>query len=199
MEPTIKVGDRLLANKLAYNFKIPFTNNVIASWGQPKRGDIIVFRSPRDTSIDYVKRVIAVAGDQVRFENDVVYVNDQPLKRVDYNFDRSILDDIQDRKDIKLLSREFLDDKDYFIMQNATVHKTLDKNWPSDGRNFTVPEGTVFVCGDNRDNSNDSRSWGAVPLSYVRGKATFVIWSMYMPEDANFPRFRFHRFGHVLQ
>ena len=71
MEPTIKVGDRLLAWKLAYNFKIPFTDTALFTWGEPSRGDIIVFKYPRDTSIDYVKRVVAVAGDEVQVRDDI--------------------------------------------------------------------------------------------------------------------------------
>src|SRR3954465_15422926 len=74
MEPTIKVGDRLLAFKLAYNFKLPFTDFKVAEWGTPKRGDIIVFRYPRDPEIDYVKRVVAIAGDEVETKEDILYV-----------------------------------------------------------------------------------------------------------------------------
>ncbi|MGE0173154.1 MAG: signal peptidase I [Oligoflexales bacterium] len=197
MEPTIKVGDRLLANKLSYNLKLPFTDVVLWEWGTPQRGDIIVFRFPKDPSIDYVKRVVGVAGDRIRFVNDILYINDQPQPRTDANADRSILSDIKDEANIKILFRETLDGKEHWVMQNDLSHKTFTENWPA-GEDFVVPKDSVFVSGDNRDNSTDSRIWGPVPLSYVRGKAVFVIWSMFTPENESLPTFRFNRFGHGL-
>lgn len=198
MEPTIKVGDRLLAWKLSYNLKVPFTDIVLAEWDKPSRGDIIVFRYPKDLSIDYVKRVVGVAGDRIRFVDDILYINDVPQPRSDHNNDRSILDDIKDQKDIKILYREKLGELDHWVMQNQpSARNFLGANWPASG-DYVVPEGSVFVSGDNRDNSTDSRVWGPVPMSYVRGKAIFVIWSMYSPDDASLPKFRFDRFGEWL-
>ena len=103
MEPTIKVGDRLLALKLAYGLRFPFTNFMLMEWGTPQRGDIIVFEFPKDQSINYVKRVVGVAGDKLRIIEDVLYVNDEPQYREDFNFDRSVLEDIDDNKNLKLL------------------------------------------------------------------------------------------------
>jgi signal peptidase I len=108
MEPTIKVGDRLLAYKLAYNLKIPFTDSAIFSWGQPTRSDIIVFKYPRDPDIDYVKRVVGVAGDRIRILDDILYVNEEAQQRTDHNDDRLILDDIEDAREKKDLYREKL-------------------------------------------------------------------------------------------
>ena len=102
MEPTIKVGDRLLAFKLAYSFKIPFLNTSLFEWGSPEKGDIIVFRYPRDPSIDYVKRVVGVAGDKIKIVDDVLYVNGVAQDRADYNHDREVLEDIEDHKELKL-------------------------------------------------------------------------------------------------
>jgi signal peptidase I len=199
MEPTIKVGDRLLAYKLSYNLKIPFTDIDVLSWGTPKRGDIIVFRYPEDPDIDYVKRVVGVAGDKIKFVDDILYINDVPQPRTDHNDDRSILNDIKDNRDIKKLYVEKLDGVEHWVLQNDGVMKNLmSSNWPASG-SYTVPEHSVFVSGDNRDNSTDSRVWGEVPLSYVRGKALFVIWSMYSDNDSYMPKFRFDRFGHTLK
>ena len=195
MEPTIKVGDRLLAYKLAYNLKIPFTDTVLAGWGEPQRADIIVFKYPKEPDIDYVKRVVGVAGDHIRIADDILYVNDTPQLRDDHNADRTILEDIEDRKDIKELYREKLGPVEHWVMQNRPEARTFSSStWPATG-SFEVPKDSVFVCGDNRDNSTDSRVWGVVPLSYVRGKALIVIWSMYSPKEAFLPRFRFDRFG----
>jgi len=200
MEPTIKVGDRLLAFKLAYNLKIPFTDIVVASWGQPKRGDIIVFKYPGDPEIDYVKRVVAVAGDEVEFKDDILYINGVAQKREDASDDRTILDDIDDEKDIKILYREKLDGHEHYTMQNIpSARRFASADWPRPGQGpYKVPDNSVFCVGDNRDNSADSRVWNHVPLDYVRGKALFVIWSIYTPKDATIPKFRFSRFGSWL-
>lgn len=200
MEPTIKVGDRLLAYKMAYNFKLPFTNIVLAEWSKPERGDIIVFRYPRDTSIDYVKRVIGVAGDRIQIIDDVLHINGEPQDINSHDFDRSILSDIEDYAEIKELYREKLGSVDHWVIQNKPAQRHFAAaNWPPNGEPLTVPEDSVFVIGDNRDNSTDSRSWGEVPVSYIRGKAIFVIWSSYTPRDKSWPLFRWNRFGHLLQ
>jgi signal peptidase I len=200
MEPTIKVGDRLLAWKLAYGFKIPFTDTSLLNWGTPKRGDIIVFKYPRDPDIDYVKRVVAIAGDQIQLMDDILYINGKPQVRTDHNFDRSTIEDIVDDKDYKLLYRENLEGLDHWVMQNKPEYrKQLRAWWPDvDGKPYTVPEGSVFCIGDNRDNSSDSRIWGEVPLTYVRGRALFVVWSIWTPQGEFFPKLRFDRFGKWL-
>ena len=79
MMPTILVGDRIFINKLAYDLKVPFTTWQVAKWADPQRGDIVVFRYPRDTSKSYIKRVIGVAGDRIRIENGQVFVNEEAL------------------------------------------------------------------------------------------------------------------------
>lgn len=195
MEPTIKVGDRLLAFKLAYGLKIPFTSIELLNWGKPEHGDIIVFRYPKNPEIDYVKRVVGVAGDKIRFKDDVLYVNGKEQVRTSEGFDRSVLDDIADPKEIKDLYRENLFGVEHWVMQNIPSQKHyISPNWPSPAEGeYIVPENAVFVSGDNRDNSTDSRAWGHVDLSHIHGKAMFVIWSSmdWSP--------RFYRFGHVLQ
>lgn len=199
MEPTIKVGDRLLAFKLAYNLKLPFTDIVLAEWSKPKRGDIIVFKYPRDTDIDYVKRVVGIAGDEIQVIDNILFVNGKRQDRIDFDHDRAVLDDIEDVKDKKILSRENLDGLEHWVMQTNTDFKPFDTTWPPPGNPpYKVPENSVFCMGDNRDNSEDSRRWGEVPLSYVRGKALFVIWSLYSPRHESMYRLRWSRFGHGL-
>lgn len=200
MEPTIKVGDRLLAFKLAYNLKIPFTDVKLAEWGTPKRGDIIVFRYPRDPEIDYVKRVVAIAGDTVEIKDDILFVNDEAQPRADHDQDRTILEDIDDDKKVKILFTEKLFGLEHWVMQNVPAARRFTRSsWPPPGAGpYKVPENSVFCIGDNRDNSTDSRVWGQVPLEYVRGKALFVIWSVFTPRESNWPAFRFNRFGKWL-
>ncbi len=194
MEPSIKVGDRLLAYKLAYNLKLPFTDYVLFEWAQVKRGDIIIFKYPRDTSLDYVKRVVGIAGDRLRLVDDVLYINGVPQQRVNHNFDRAILEDITVQKDRKDLYEETLDGVKHWTMNsNSEMRAYGMANWHST-EDYVVPEGSVFTIGDNRDDSSDGRFWGEVPLSYVKGKALFVIWSMYTEKDEVLPKMRFSRF-----
>ena len=199
MEPTIKVGDRLLAYKLSYEFKIPFTDIALFGWDKPTHGDIIVFRFPGNPDIDYVKRVVAIGGDEIEIRNGYLYINGQKRVLHDHNFDRSILDDIYDSKDEKLLYREGNQETGYWVMHNKTT-QFATRNWPWRGT-YQVPQESVFVVGDNRDNSSDSREWREVPLTYVRGKALFVLWSMFTPQGDPWYRlkFRFNRSGHVLR
>lgn len=199
MEPTIKVGDRLLAFKLSYDLKIPFTDYKVASWGSPQRGDIIVFKYPKDPDIDYVKRVIGLPGDKIKVVNDILYINGEAQPRTDHNQDRTILDDIDDRKEVKLLYREQLGPVNHWVMQNEAFARPLqNSDWPAEGE-YIVPADSLFAMGDNRDNSTDSRIWGPVPMSYVRGKALFVIWSLNPRTTSFLPEIRFNRFGFGLQ
>lgn len=203
MEPTIKVGDRLMANKLAFKFTFPFTRWVLAQWSSPKRGDVIVFRFPKDPSLDFVKRVVGVAGDEILIKDSILYINGTPQEKVLTNSDedRKILEDILDNKDSKILYKEKIGDKNPWIIQNSSLNQREDQiNWPVNGLPYKVEENSVFVMGDNRDNSSDSRSWGEVPMSYVVGKAMFVIFSKYKPEGASYEwTFRWNRIGHVIR
>lgn len=200
MEPTIKVGDRLLALKLAYDLKLPFTDVSLFSWGQPQRGDIIVFRYPKDPDIDYVKRVIGLPGDKIRVEDNVIYINDEEKERVSHDFDRSILEDISDYPEHKLLFKEDLGEINHWVMQNTRDLQMgrLTSRFPLEGGEYTVPDDSYFVMGDNRDNSTDSRMWGPVPLSYVKGKALFVIFSVNQKTEGILPGLRTDRFGYWL-
>lgn len=201
MEPTIKVGDRLLAYKLAYDLKIPFTDYVLMSWADPKAGDIIVFKYPKEPDIDYVKRIVGLPGDKIRVENNILYINGKAQERIDHDNDRSILADIHDNPDIKTLSVEKLGDLDHWVIQDKgnNAFFSLSMKYPSDGGEYTVPENSYFCMGDNRDNSTDSRTWGQVPREYVKGKALFVMWSAFSMDDSFWPKIRWNRFGHGLR
>ena len=200
MEPTIKVGDRLLAWKLSYGLKFPFTDFTLIKWAEPKRGDIIVFKYPRNPDIDYVKRIVAVAGDTVQLVDDILYINGKAQARVDHDQDRTILKDIVDEKDYKVVYRENLDGLDHWVIQNKPEYRRFTRGyWPGvDEAPHKVAPDSVFCIGDNRDNSSDSRVWGEVPMSYIRGRALFVIWSIWTPVGENFPSLRFDRFGKWL-
>lgn len=193
MRPTIEVGDRLLAFKLAYNLKIPFTDYVVFEWSKIKRGDIIVFKYPKDTSLDYVKRVVGIPGDKVRMVDDVLYINGIPQARENRNQDKDKIED-SNQKDIKDLFEENLDGVKHWTMNSLPAMRGPDAaNWHAH-EDYIVPEGSVLAFGDNRDDSADGRYWGEVPISYVKGKALFVIWSMNTEKDEFLPKIRFNRF-----
>ena len=146
MKPILLVGDHILVLKFIYGTKLPFTDKRVLVFTEPKRGDIIVFRFPKDRSRDFIKRVIGVGGDVVEERNKVVYVNGKPLNEPYVQHTDN---------DIRPLSRDV---RDNF----GPVY---------------VPEGKLFVMGDNRDQSYDSRYWGFVDIKDVKGKAFIIYWS----------------------
>jgi signal peptidase I len=180
MIPTLFVGDHIFVNKFAYGFKIPFTdlftNNpvYIVKRDPPKRGDIVVFIYPKDESYYYIKRVIGIPGDTVELRNKVLYINNNSVSRdvVKPQLAEPIFKALDDSKytstNLEMFD-EHLDGVDHLIMLDKTNFM---------GETFgpiTVPNDHLFVMGDNRDFSNDSRFWGFVPMRNVKGKA-MVIW-----------------------
>ncbi len=145
MLPTLQIGDYLLVNKLRYALRLPGGRGPLLHYSEPRPGDVIVFRDARDPNADYVKRVVAVAGEVVEIRDKEVLVNGRP--------------------------REI---PSAYFTERWYVHP----NGPRDNFGPTrVPSGHVFVLGDNRDQSVDSRYWGFVDVNDVEGKALLVYWS----------------------
>ncbi len=169
MNPTILGGDFFFANKLAYRFKLPFSKETLIEWKIPERGDIIVFKYPPDEKEDYTKRVIGVPGDVIEIVNKNVYVNGTAIER------RYI-----GRSDGALVYEENLFGVRYLVhhFPRRTAFDTT--------RRATVPDGCLFVMGDNRDNSLDSRAWGFVPFENVEGKL-IVRW-LSIDQGTHLPR-----------
>jgi len=143
MVPTLLVGDHILVNKFLFGFRVPFADGKIIAIREPERGDVIVFRYPRDRKLDFIKRCVAVGGETVEVREKQVFINGEAVE-----FEQAV----------------FLDE--------GSLLTGRDTFGP-----VTVPEGKVFVMGDNRDNSNDSRFWGYVDLKDVKGKAMVIYWS----------------------
>lgn len=164
MMPTLIAGDFIAVNKFSYGLRLPVFNKLIYKIGSPERGDIFVFHYPKDPSIDYIKRVIGLPGDTIRYESKKLFINNQQMSQTylgEYEYELN--------EDLSLKAKEFLE------TNNNLSHSILIHDIPSETIEFIVPEGHYFAMGDNRDNSSDSRVWGFVPDDLLVGKA-FVIW-----------------------
>lgn len=185
MMPTLLIGDFILVNKYTYGIRLPVINKKIVALGEPERGDIVVFRFPKEPSVDYIKRVIGLPGDKVTYHDKKLYINDLPVDQIsmgsylgrgqgeEMTGSEQLLEDLGDVEHSILVRRES----------------------PSFDGAYIVPKDNYFVMGDNRDNSNDSRFWGTVPEENLVGKA-FLIW---MNWDWAYKGIGFDRIGTLLK
>ncbi len=173
MIPSLYIGDFILVNKFAYGVKMPVFNKVLIDVDKPQRGDVVVFKYPRDPTVDYIKRVVGLPGDHIAYYNKVLYVNGKQIET----------------KPIGEYSGpgEFNPAEEYEEdLQGASHNILLIPARPGFDAEYVVPEGNYFMMGDNRDNSNDSRYWGVVDEKYLVGKA-FMIW-MHWSDGIGFGR-----------
>lgn len=162
LEPTLLVGDFVAVNKFAYGLRLPVVEHKVISIAQPKTGEIAVFRWPPAPSYDYIKRVIGVPGDKISYHNKKLTINGKEAKQtfVEYATDES------SGKAVTKYKEDL----------NGVVHDIFVRpDVAATDFDVIVPEGNYFMMGDNRDDSADSRFWGFVPDSYLRGKA-FLVW-----------------------
>ncbi|KMM85938.1 signal peptidase I Serine peptidase. MEROPS family S26A [Pseudomonas taetrolens] len=187
MKPTLDVGDFILVNKFSYGIRLPVIDKKIIEVGDPKRGDVMVFRYPSDPAVNYIKRVVGLPGDKIRYTSDKhLYVNDQLVAEQMVSTEPGTLGSAQ-------LYKEKLGEIEHMIRKEMSRYRAPpDKEW-------TVPAGHYFMMGDNRDNSNDSRYWddpnipkdelGMVPDKNIVGKA-FAVWMSWPePKTSNLPNF----------
>lgn len=184
LEPTILPGDFIAVNQFAYGLRLPVIGTKILNIGEPKRGDIVVFRWPVDPSIDFVKRVIGLPGDHVVYQNKILTINNQPVSQ-------KIIGDSIDLEPSGNIPSMLIEENLLGVKHQILVHYQGGETGDFD---FTVPKGLYFMMGDNRDESSDSRFWGLVPESALEGKA-FVIW---MSWDSQNHDIRWNRLGMVL-
>jgi len=163
MKPTLIIGDHLLVNKFTYGIKIPLIDRFIIQFDNPKRGDIVVFKYPKDESKDFIKRVIGIEGDVVEIKSDILYINGE---KIDTEYVSKYID--EDISGADRYEEAFGESKHYILDQYVNYE---------DFGPVTVPENSIFVMGDNRDNSQDSRYWGFVSLNKIKGKALIIYWS----------------------
>ena len=187
MIPTLEVGDFILVNKFAYGIRLPVVDTKIIDVSDPKRGDVMVFRYPSDPNINYIKRVIGLPGDVVRYSSDRrLTINGQQVPEM-------LLGDEPGSLGSAKMYQERLGETEHMIRKEMRRYQVEpDREW-------RVPEGHYFMMGDNRDNSNDSRYWqdavipaelaGMVPDRNIVGKA-FAIWMSWPdPKLSNLPNF----------
>ncbi len=171
MIPTLTIGDHLLVNKFVYGPRIPFTDTRIFTWKQPKRGEIIVFKYPENESKNFIKRVIGLPGDKIQIINGTLYINDKPVSATPIGVQEETESDaIGSSSDRVMLYDEHLGNVDHLIQH------LYDQSHYNFGP-ILVPNDSVFVMGDNRDNSQDSRVWGFVKDNKILGRALIIYWS----------------------
>lgn len=199
MIPTLFIGDHIFVNKFAYGLKVPVTEYLLdkpLSITEPKvpsRGDVIVFKYPRDEAQNFIKRVVGLPGDVIAIREKVLYVNNTPIERSELVNDylREGIESEDDKVTLQLFEENLF----------GVKHPVLQ-----DGKNFLssdygpteVPQGYLFVMGDNRDRSSDSRIWGFVPLANVKGRAMF-IWLNMLFGGESLIKFRFDRIARAIR
>ncbi|MCF6264406.1 MAG: signal peptidase I [Xanthomonadales bacterium] len=170
MIPTLHIGDFIAVNKSAYGLRLPVLNTKIFDIGEPKRGDVAVFRYPPDPSINYIKRVIGLPGDKIVYRNKHLFINGEPasLEAIGRYLKSDTKCGTPRAGEVRF--KEILDGVEHDIL--------IRNGWGNASEQiFTVPEGMYFMMGDNRDNSLDSRAWGFVPEENLMGRATYVWMS----------------------
>jgi signal peptidase I len=193
MKDTILIGDFLIVNRLKYGIKLPFTDKYLVRYKKPEKGEIIVFRYPLGgnglfNNTNFVKRCVAVAGDTVYLEHKILFVNGESG-----NADYTSYRDTKEYPPLNIKNELF---------RNLWKERKL-KNYPNVRDNFgpiIVPEGHVFAMGDNRDESDDSRFWGPVPIDNISGTPLLIYWSWkpQIPIISFFRKVRWKRIGKIF-
>ncbi|WP_111497480.1 signal peptidase I [Marinobacter bohaiensis] len=158
MLPTLKVGDFILVNKFSYGLRLPVIGTKVVDIGEPERGDVMVFKYPKDGETNYIKRVIGLPGDTISYHDHTLSINGEVVAS-DF---------------VATLPPVELREEDLGTVKHQIL-RSMGRTAPGGEGEWTIPQGQYFVMGDNRDNSNDSRYWGTVPEHLVVGKA-FAIW-----------------------
>jgi signal peptidase I len=196
MVPTVLSGDYIFVSKSAYgytHYSLPFSpplfsGRILAA--EPQRGDVVVFRHPKDDSTDYMKRIVGLPGDRIQMIRSVLHINGVPTRR------ERISDYVDSEGGRAVKVRRWRE-----TLPNGVSYDTLDvveNGYYDDTPVYAVPAGHYFMMGDNRDNSTDSRvlrSMGYVPFENLIGRVSVIFWSIDKSSDKADPDFRFERIG----
>lgn len=168
LKPTLLVGDLIIVNKFDYGIRLPVIHKKIFSIGEPKRGDIVVFREPPTETRNLIKRVIGIPGDHISYKDKVLYING---KEIPQQFEKYTTDEMDE-----IGSWGVVQKKENLFGVEHRIYQIPGKQ--DDDFDAVVPKGKYFMMGDNRDDSADSRFWGFLPEENIVGKAT-RIWMSY--------------------
>lgn len=172
MMPTLLVGDFILVNKFTYGIRMPVTKTKLIEIGEPDRGDIVVFRWPVNPRLDYIKRVVGLPGDRIRYQNKTLFINGKPMR---IEIDGQYQPEGSGMRALGFVEgREQLGDVEHDVLINPIAADFSPSCRFLGHREVTVPEGHYLMVGDNRDDSNDGRCWGFVPEENLVGRAFFV-------------------------
>lgn len=207
MLPSLLINDHIFVNKLTYGVRVPFSENWMVKFSEPQRGEVVVFKYPEKLTTFFIKRIVGEPGDKIFYENGTLYVNDKPMQKkvpgVTWDFDWLRDTDFQrdgnlsDRKDNYTHFTEVLDKSEHSILlRKGDIYETSGP--------YTVPADHLFVMGDNRNNSSDSRVWGFLPKKNILGRAMFIWLSCeetlpYLPFLCNPMTIRWGRFFHPVK
>lgn len=169
LEPTIQPTEFLLVNQFSYGLRLPVSGTKILPIGEPKRGDIVVFKWPVNPQVDFIKRVVGLPGDTISYQNKTLFINGQEMKQVE-------LKPAFDKENGMLVAQTEMYREDFDGHVHLIYRTPGKKDFSFQG--LKVPKGEYFVMGDNRDNSEDSRYWGFVPENALEGKAEYILFSL---------------------
>lgn len=195
MLPTLDLGDFILVNKTSYGIKVPFSEwfkpIYLTSFSGPKFGDVVVFKFPKDPSLNFIKRIIAVPGDEIEIKNKEVFLNGMKINVAPIDGNGLMVEKKFQEMEMNFFKVEHQGKK--FNIQLSYFETPKDHL-----TKMKIPENYYFVLGDNRDFSMDSRFWGLVPMEAIKGKAFFIWLSVRTPIFEHEFKPQFYRMGKTI-
>jgi signal peptidase I len=177
MLPSLLIYDHIFVNKFVYGIRVPFSEKWLIKFKEPEKGEVVVFKYPLDMSTFFIKRVVGEPGDRIFYERGKLYINDQEVERL-IPSDQRALRWLRDEDFHFETTGDQLANYDHFVEKLGQVrHDILVRkgDFPDQFGPVTVPDGYLFVMGDNRNNSSDSRVWGFLPKENILGRAS-IVW-----------------------